>query len=325
MRASGPGGRRRGTGIPQRWKSFSPAQLGHHAPVLATLDHVVVAVGDLAAATARDRAAARSRARAGAASTRASAPPTRCSALDNTYLELLAPAAPGPSAEVLRAPARAQRGEGLFALAFGTPDAEACRATLAARGLEPGPVTKGLGRDIESGAFREWRSVLLPAGAHPRRAALRDRAPLAAGPAARSSRPLGAAAAAPHALDHVVVRSADPEASRRAARRRARPPPRPRPELRGLRPPRALLPPRRRDAGGRGLARRSRRTRPRRTCSGASPGRSPTSRPRARASRSAGFDVSPVRAGRKPGTVGLHGASGTCGVPTLLIGPAPAA
>jgi catechol 2,3-dioxygenase-like lactoylglutathione lyase family enzyme len=35
----------------------------------------------------------------------------------------------------------------------------------------------------------------------------------------------------------------------------------------------------------------------------------------------AGFDVSPVRAGRKPGTAVCTVRSGTCGVATLLIGP----
>ena len=37
----------------------------------------------------------------------------------------------------------------------------------------------------------------------------------------------------------------------------------------------------------------------------------------------AGLEVSPVRAGRKPGTAVCTVRSGTCGVATLLIGPAP--
>ena len=242
--------------------------------------------------------------------------------VDNTYLELLAPGASGPLAEVLRRQL-SERGEGLFALAFGTPDAEACRATLAERGLEPGPVTKGLGRDTQSGAFREWRSVLLP----PERTrgvrlfviqhlSSPDLLPLTA--------PTGAAAASPHALDHVVVRSADPEASRRLLGdalgiRLALDRSFPAFDLRALffrlggvtlevagslaAPPDADAP----DVLW-GLAWQV----------------ADAEAARARLA-GAGFDVSPVRAGRKPGTVVCTVKSGTCGVPTLLIGPAPAA
>jgi hypothetical protein len=56
----------------------------------------------------------------------------------------------------------AAQGDGPIGLAFGTSDAESCRKMLAERGLEPEPVQRGLGRDVESGAIREWLNVMIP-------------------------------------------------------------------------------------------------------------------------------------------------------------------
>ncbi len=125
--------------------------------MLTGLDHFVVAVRDLAVATRTY-----SRLLGRAATWRGEHPvlgtENTLFRLANTYLELLAPT-PGAGrwlSERLEA-----NGEGPFALAFATDDAEAFRAHAEARGLRPSPVQPGLGRDSDSGAFRKWRNVLL--------------------------------------------------------------------------------------------------------------------------------------------------------------------
>ncbi len=180
-------------------------------PMLTSLDHVIVGVRDLGEAT-------RSTARLlGRQATWHGEHPGAGTAnslfrLDNTYLELLAPHGSGPIGGALAARLE-QRGEGIVGLAFGTPDADACEQELAARGLEPAPPEEGLGRDIESGAFRRWRRVALPlertrgvllfAIEHTSPDDLLPHSP-AGGPEA------GCVAA----LDHVVVQSPDPEAAK---------------------------------------------------------------------------------------------------------------
>ena len=132
--------------------------------------------------------------------------------LSNTYLELLAPAGAGPVGDALRA-RLASHAEGPVALAFRTDDATACHAELRARGLEAGEPEEGVGRDVESGAYRRWRRVPLPP--HDTRGvllfAIEHLSPEALLPLAP---PLGEDRAAVNALDHVVVRSGDPDASR---------------------------------------------------------------------------------------------------------------
>jgi catechol 2,3-dioxygenase-like lactoylglutathione lyase family enzyme len=125
--------------------------------MLTALDHFVVAVRDLPAAT---RSYARLLGRA--ATWRGEHPvlgtENALFRLANTYLELLAPA--DGAGQWLREHLDAQ-GEGVFALAFATPDAEAFRARAEAHGLRPSAVQPGLGRDSDSGAFRKWRNVPL--------------------------------------------------------------------------------------------------------------------------------------------------------------------
>ena len=133
--------------------------------------------------------------------------------IENTTLELRAPAGRGAGAGALRAHLAA-RGEGAFGLVLAARDLEATRAELAQRGLEPGPPAKGLERDVDSGAFLAWRRVALP----PERvrgldlALQEEDSPAELLPRAA---PLGDEVACAHALDHAVVRSADPEAARR--------------------------------------------------------------------------------------------------------------
>jgi len=131
--------------------------------------------------------------------------------LENTYLELLAPDGPGPVGDSLRGWLEA-RGEGLLGLAFGCDDADACRVALETRGLAPGALESGLGRDVESGAFREWLRVPLPLDRTRGVVlfAIEHRSPADLLPHA------GAAcseSAAVSALDHVVVQTRDAEAA----------------------------------------------------------------------------------------------------------------
>ena len=132
----------------------------HDVRVLRALDHVILAVSDLPVAT---RTLARLLGRA--PSWRGEHPvlgtENTLFRLSNTYVELLAPLGEGGVAGRLRAHLDAE-GEGLVGLAFRTDDAGACHRTLASRGFDPAPPEDGIGRDVESGAWRRWRSVHVP-------------------------------------------------------------------------------------------------------------------------------------------------------------------
>jgi catechol 2,3-dioxygenase-like lactoylglutathione lyase family enzyme len=287
-----------------------------------SLDHAVIAVRDLAAAT-EGYAALLGRPPSWRGVHPGVGTANALFRLENTYLELLAPEGEGALGRRL-ADGLAEQGEGLVALAFGTDDAELCVQRLRAAGLSASDPREGEGRDVESGARRRWRNVLLAPDAtrglwlfaieHLDAAdslALRE---LAAAPEAAVS-----------ALDHVVVASTDLEASRslygaglglRLALDRSF-------EARGLRmvffrvggvtvevvgqlkrvpgEPGAAPEPSTRDRFG-GLAWRV---------------------PDAQAARerlaAAGFDISEVRPGAKPGTRVCTVRRETWGVPTLLI------
>ena len=133
--------------------------------------------------------------------------------LGNTYLELLAPAGQGPIGDALRRQLEAT-GEKPLALAFGTEDAEACRDAFAARGLEPGEAGRSLGRDVESGGYREWVRVELPL-ARTRGVVLFAIEHLSPADMLPLAPPLGEEGAAVSGLDHAVVRTADPDAAKR--------------------------------------------------------------------------------------------------------------
>ena len=179
--------------------------------MLHSLDHVILAVEDLDAATrAMARLLGRSPSWRGEHPSAGSA--NTLFRLDNTYLELLAPLSEGPVATALRA-WLSQHGESLLGLAFGTDDAEACRSQLEARGLEPEPLDKGLGRDVESGAYREWRRVPLPL-ARTRGVLLFAIEHLSPEELLPVAAPVGDADATVFALDHAVVRTPDAEATK---------------------------------------------------------------------------------------------------------------
>ena len=287
----------------------------------SSLDHVIVAVRDLDLATGRT-ARLLGRRPSWRGSNPALGTGNALFRLANTTLELLAPVAAGELAKRLEE--RLDRlGEGLAGLAFGTEDADAAAALLRARGLEAAGPQKELGRDDESGAWREWRTLALP-GSATRGVWLCGIQHLSPPEVLPPSTPLGVERAAVAGLDHVVVASPDLEGARRLygdflglrlALDRSF-------ETRGLRmlffrvggvtlevvgrlgaPPHAAAPDRLD-----GLAWRT----------------PDVDAARARLA-AADFDVSEVRTGFKPGTRVCTVRDGTCGVPTLLIGPDPAA
>jgi catechol 2,3-dioxygenase-like lactoylglutathione lyase family enzyme len=179
--------------------------------MLQSLDHAIVAVRDLAAA-ARTYSALLGRSPSWRGEHPGLGTANVLYRLENTYLELLSPQPESRSAENLRAHLE-EKGEGLLGLAFGTGDADVCRASWVERGLHPAAPRKGLARDRDSGAVREYRSVLLPLDES--RGVLlfaiqHLSPPELLPPAAR----VAPAASAVTGVDHVVVRTADAEAAK---------------------------------------------------------------------------------------------------------------
>jgi len=319
--------------------------------VLHCLDHLILAVADLDGA-ARCYAALLGRRPSWRGEHPALGTQNVIFRLANTSLELLAPAADAagavdaadavdaagaaessPAAEAppdaaAEAPggwlARwlARRGEGLLGLAFGTKDAAACARFLAGRGLRPGAPEPGLSRDTQSGAFRAWTRVPLPP-AQTRGVllfAIEQRSPAALLPEASA---VAEPQSAVQALDHVVLQSRDAEATRRlygdglglrlALDREA-------PQW-GSR----LLFFRTGGATLEVVARLGQPPRPGARDSLWGAAWRVESAPAARARLAgAGFEVSELRDGRKPGTRVFTVRAPTCGVPTLVLQPAPA-
>jgi catechol 2,3-dioxygenase-like lactoylglutathione lyase family enzyme len=173
------------------------------------LDHVVVAVRDLEAATL-DHARLLGRPAAWRGAHPGLGTENALFRLENTCLELLAPAAPDGLGRVL-AERLEREGEGLLALAFGTQDAPRCAATLRSRGLEADALEEEQGVAREGGAVRRWVRVAIPPEAT-RGVALFgiERR----GPDAWADPGPGAAPeTCVSALDHVVVTSPDLDAA----------------------------------------------------------------------------------------------------------------
>ena len=284
--------------------------------MIHSLDHVVVAVSDLEAAT-RDTSALLGREPAWRGTHPAQGTANSLFHLANTYLELLSPEGEdGLGAHVARV--IADRGEGVMALAFGIDDAPKCATELRARGLVATDPLEGEGEDAISGAVRRWRSVFLSPESSRGTALfaiehLEGELP--------DSAVIGAPEAAVGALDHSVVYSQDLDASRglygdglglRLALDRSF-------EERGVRILFFRVGGATLEVGG--------RLEP---GDGADPSQDrfgglawqvpDADRARARLA-DAGFDVSEVRDGFKPGTRVCTVRSRTCGVPTLVIEP----
>ena len=285
------------------------------APVIHGLDHVVVAVRDLAAAVRGwetllgCRTAWRAEVQGGGAE-------IAVFRLGNVAVELMAPSGTGETAGRLSAVLDAQ-GEGLASLAFAVADADRAHRRLARVGLEPEPVSAGESVDRLTGARRRWRRTRASTAAtHGVRMFLVETAEPV--PVSACTPPAAASVAG---LDHVVVRTPDPD---RAA------------ALYGARL---------------GLDMRLDRSSANwgvrlmffrcgdlivevahdlSTAVSADPDRlwglswrvPDVAAARARM-HGAGLDVSEVRPGRRPGTAVFGVRDGTSGVATLMLGPAP--
>ncbi|WP_205876938.1 VOC family protein [Mycobacterium camsae] len=284
------------------------------------LDHVIVAVGDLSDATRR-YATLLSRSPSWRGEHPGWGTANTLFKVENTYLELITPDGDGPLGSTV-AEQLDRRGDGPIGLAFATSDLDDAHARLAANGLEPPPVSPGHGRDTATGMERHWRSVLLPpartrgvliiAIEHQSPSRLPEAAPVGSADTSAQGIVTG--------IDHAVVQTSDGDGAialyrdglgLRLALDRGFPD-------WGMRliflrvggvtveiaqPLRTAQLPEHTDALW-GLSWRV---------------------PNADAARNrllaAGLDVSEVRPGRKPGTRVVSVRDGTCGVPTLLIGP----
>ena len=280
-------------------------------PAISTLDHVVIAVRDLDAGTAAYQRLLgcppgwRAEAAGGGAQ-------TALFQLGNVAAELIAPAGEGPGAERLRAVLEAQ-GEGLASLAFAVDDIERAHRRLGRLGLEPEAIVAGESVDRATGACRRWRRTRAATAATlgVRIFLIQREAPIAAPPPAAPGAVTG--------LDHVVIRTPDPE---RAA------------ALYGARLGLDMRLDRTNPAWGARLMffrcgdlivelahdlRAGVSTGPDRLW-GLSWRTDDPERAHARL-RAAGLDVSEIRPGRKPGTHVFTVRDGTCGVPTLVLQP----
>jgi len=278
--------------------------------MITRLDHVVIAVDDLAAGVAAYRTLLgralswRTEAHGGGAEIAAFG-------LANVALEIMAPSGDGPIAGRLRAVLAAQ-GEGLASIALAVDDIEHAYRRLQRVALDPEPIVAGESIDRPSGARRRWRRTRASTTAtHGVRIFLMEQAPPP--PAAV----LADDAAAVTGLDHVVIRTPDPD--RAAALYGAR-------LGLDLRLDRSNP-----DWGARlmffrcgdlivEIAHDLREA----VSSGPDRVRGLSWRvPDAGLARdrlqAAGLDVSEVRPGRKPGTRVFTVRDGTCGVPTLML------
>ncbi|CAM4235482.1 methylmalonyl-CoA epimerase [Mycobacterium basiliense] len=281
------------------------------------LDHVILAVHDLGDATRRyatllSRGLSRRGDHPGWGTANA------LFRLNNTYLELITPHGDGPLGRTVAAQLD-ERGEGPIGLAFATADLDLAHAQLVANGLEPSPVSPGLGRDTETGQVRRWRSALLPQSRT--RGVLMVAIEHEAPDRLPEAPPSGSNEAVITGIDHVVLTTSDADAAIALYRDRL-----------GLRLAldRSFV-----DWGMRLVFLQvggvtveiaeplSDAQLPARTDQlwGLSWRVANADAARTRLAE-AGLDVSDVRPGRRPGTRVVSVKNGTCGVPTLLIEPA---
>jgi len=180
---------------------------------LISVDHIIIAVRDLAAAEAHYNLIFGRR-----PSWRGMHPGRGTGnvlyRLDNTYIELYAPLAEGPGADALNA--RLDKdGEGLFGIAVGVASAAGASAALRGRGLDVTQPVAGSGRDQISGAVREWNTFAIAAENLRGLSvlAIEHKSPVEWLPPAELD---GAGAkAAVNAADHVVVMTSDAEACKK--------------------------------------------------------------------------------------------------------------
>ena len=175
-----------------------------------SLDHAVIAVRDLEVATETyTRLLGRRPSWRGWHPQRGTA--NTLFRLENTYLELLSPESHGAVAADL-ARRLDHSGEGLLALAFGTNDAAACAAALREHGIAARDPVDGEGRESTSGAVRGWSTVHWPETATRgvMLFAIEHRSPAETLPLAE---PQASTPDVVAGMDHVVIMTADASAA----------------------------------------------------------------------------------------------------------------
>ena len=179
--------------------------------VVQSLDHAIVLVRDLEAATGTYRRLF-SREPSWRGSHAALGTANALFRLRNCYLELLAPAGSAGIAGLLGAWLD-ERGEGALGFAFGTDDARRCAESLRKQGVAANEPSEGENRESVTGALRRWRHVMLPPSATRGLLvfAVQHLSPPEALPPAAL---VAEQRAAVSGLDHLVVQSDDLEAAR---------------------------------------------------------------------------------------------------------------
>ncbi|HEX7789904.1 MAG TPA: VOC family protein [Afipia sp.] len=125
-------------------------------------------------------------------------------ALDNTSLELMAPAGDGEAADRVRA-ALDKQGEGLASLAFGVDDIAKAHHRLTRLGLAPEEISDGASHDLASGRTLTWKRTRASAeSTHGIRLFFLQRAERLARSPETASAPVAS-------LDHFVIATPDPE------------------------------------------------------------------------------------------------------------------
>ncbi len=169
------------------------------------IDHVVIAVRDLGAALGVYEKLL-GRAPSWRAPGHGVGAEVAAFGLSNIAVELIAPSGAGSVADRLRAVLDTQ-GEGLASIAFAVDDIEGAHRRLARLGLDPEPIADGESVDRISGARRRWRRTRASATAtHGVRIFLIQPDTLL--PPSALAVPESSAVTG---LDHVVVRTPDPE------------------------------------------------------------------------------------------------------------------
>lgn len=181
---------------------------------LISVDHIIIAVRDLAAAEAHYNLIF------GRLPSWRGMHPGRGTGnvlyrLDNTYVELYAPIDKGPGADALNAKLD-KDGEGLFGLAVGVSSAAEASAALRSRGLDVTEPVAGSGRDQMTGTVREWNTFGIAAGDLRGLSilAIEHKSPAELLPPAKLEKGV-AENAAVNAADHVVVMTSDAEACKK--------------------------------------------------------------------------------------------------------------
>jgi catechol 2,3-dioxygenase-like lactoylglutathione lyase family enzyme len=169
--------------------------------MISGLDHVVVLVQDIAAAAATYQTllGVAPAWRSGGEGSQ-----TVLFTLDNTSLELLAPAGEGADADRIRSVLKLS-GEGLASLCFRVDDIGRCHRRLERVALRPEPIAEVESRDSDTGAVLAWQRTRAATDAtHGVRLFFLD-------PAGERPRSRAVAAAPISGLDHVVISTADCE------------------------------------------------------------------------------------------------------------------